>query len=336
MINIKHFITSALFGGIAGLLPNHAAAYLVFPGDRYNVIYAESIEIDPNIQYQPHDTNVVYDCTPQGCAQPGYLFVMLPSAGATGTSYQKILATMAEQGIRGIALNYENNDQIFAVCGSNDACYEESRRDKTVGTANSPYVTSYADGIVNRLSTALRQLGWNDMFDPATEALLTERIILAGDGQGAGMAAWIGKHVTLARVCQFAGTWDHISPGASDAPTLSNWVPATWLSQPSMTPASRFYGFAYRNDVIENSIDFLAQNWGALGMGSFRSLSRAPQSQMVIADEARDICEVDGQSRHQCAVNDASTPMLADGITPEYKAAWLWVCAHDLPAISAP
>lgn len=319
-----------LLAGCLLALSTGADAYLLFPGERYNIIYAESVEIDPNILYQPHDTNVVYDCTPYGCAQPDYLFVMLPSAGATGTSYHKLLSAMADRGLRAIAINYENNDQLLTICGTQDHCYDDARRDKVLGSASSTYVGSVADGLANRLSAALRQLGWNDMFDPQTEALRTERIILAGDGQGAGMAAWIGKHVPLARVCQFAGAWDHISPPASEAPTLANWVPATWLSQPSATPVSQFYGFAYKNDILDDSIDFLEQNWRALGMGNRRSIFRSPDSQIVVANESYASCDLNSQTRHECAVNDAGTPMKEDGTTPEFKEAWVYVCTHGL------
>lgn len=322
-----------MMAAVSGIFPLAAHGVLVFPSPRYTLYFAESTEIDPLIRYQPRDTNLIYDCMPAGCAYPQYLFVMLPAAGATAMSYQKILSTMADLGIRAIGLNYHNNDEIFNICGTDDVCYDIARRDKVVGSNHSPYVSSVEDGIVNRLHTTLRKAGWHDLYDPVSGEVMTQRIILAGDGQGAGMAAWTGKQVALARVCQFSGTWDHVAPAAQVTPTVDNWLAASWLRQPSATLAAQMFGFAYKNDILQNGIDLLAINWNALGMGNAgqtMSLATSPRSQMVKADELEPACEQSPQKRHECAVKDESTPMLADGRTPKYRDAWVWVCTQGL------
>ena len=62
------------------------------------------------------------------------------------------------------------------------------------------------------------------------------RIVLAGQSQGAGMAAFIAKRQAAARVILFSSPWDFV---VSDGNARRL---AAWISAPSKTPPERWFG----------------------------------------------------------------------------------------------
>lgn len=268
-------------------------------------------DTDPDIQYKPNASHVYVDCTTQVC-EP-VLFVFLPGTNGLPQNHEYILQAMADTGIRVLGLAYQNNKSIIQLCGNDDACYTQSRMDRLFGAVSSRYVDSEADGVENRLLKALQYLQWTDFYEGDT--LIQERIIYGGFSQGAGMAAMMGKHRLVQRVCMFSGPWDNINGSVS----------ASWLSEASVTPAEQFYGFSHMHDSLTNGVYYLDQNWQSLGMGSADvQLYTNLQGQKLYADETGKPCS---RSYHACSVQDENTPLDQDEL-PLYQEAWRYVCGR--------
>ena len=108
-----------------------------------------------------------------------------------------------------------------------------------------------ADAIVARLGKLLRHLaevdpahGWDRYLEDGRPRW--SRIAVAGQSQGGGMAEYLGKRETLARVLAFSGGWDHAAQRGK---------PAAWYADEPATPPERWY-YAYH--VEERFADQLA------------------------------------------------------------------------------
>lgn len=282
---------------------------------------------DPSITYQPGSYHSYKGCgSSTNC--PNLLFVFLPGTDGYAKGYQKIVETMAGSGMAAIGLNYYNlGPSLDVICKGNDQCFEQARKDRFFGSGSSIYVPSKSDGIENRLLKLLQYLKWTNFYD--ANGIRYDRIIFGGHSQGAGMAAFIGKQKLVARVCQFAGAWDHL--GEND---LSTFTPASWISKQGATPGSRFYGFNHRDDAgagsnqqnVSNTIPLLNKNWEALGMGTNWSLPlwNSPSGQKIMTTDN----DCPGVA-HTCPVVDGATPLNAYG-SPRYVSTWKYVCGANL------
>jgi len=218
---------------------------------------------------------------------------------------------MSSAGMKGVVLAYENGNSITDMCGEEDACYKESRQDRLFGSPSSTYVSSVADGIDNRLLKMLQHLKWDAFYD--ADVLLYNKIVFSGFSQGAGMAALIGKQKIVDRVCMFSGPWDH----------TSGPFPATWLSDPSQTPTTDFYGFTHMHDVMINGATFLDINWQQLGMGVDNiEVYRNLIGQRFYTDDEDSLCASD---YHACSIRDDVTPLNNLGL-PRYGSIWDYMC----------
>ncbi len=268
---------------------------------------------DSQITFKPTAEHFYYDCG-SNCLDDQTLFVFLPGTDGAPSNFQNIIRTMGATGIRAIALAYQNNDTLNSLCGTDDNCYTQARRDRVLGADGSPYVASAADGIQNRLLKALETLGWDQFHEGSS--LLYGKMILSGFSQGAGMAAWAAKKVEVSRVCMFAGPWDH----------LQGTTPASWILEASATPANRYYGFTHFDDSLPGGVQYLNLNWQSLGMGTGTDipLYTNPSGQKITTQDSDTNCKADP---HACAVSDDATPREADG-RPCYEAVWRYVCGR--------
>ena len=117
-----------------------------------------------------------------------------------------------------------------------------------------------AESIVNRLVKLLAYLdrqdpqqGWGAYLEGG--APNWSRIALAGQSQGAGMAAYIAKKQVIGRVILFSSPWDFVTSNGN-VRTL-----APWIATPSKTPPDRWFG-AYH--ARENEAGLLAKSFAAL------------------------------------------------------------------------
>ncbi|HET9237966.1 MAG TPA: hypothetical protein VFO10_11975 [Oligoflexus sp.] len=268
---------------------------------------------DPDIQFHADAEHLYYDCAPS-CSDDQILLVFFPGSDGSPDNFQKLIQSIGNTGVRAIALAYQNNGALSSICGTDDACYTNARRDRVLGAAGSTYVQSAADGIQNRLLKALKALGWNQFHDGDT--LLYSKMIFSGFSQGAGMAAWAAKKVQLQRVCLFAGPWDH----------LTGTTPASWIQEASATPSDRYYGFTHYDDSLPGGVQYLNLNWQQLGMGTGTDipLYSNPSGQKLTSKDSDARCVADP---HGCSVSDAATPLESDG-TPRYQTAWRYLCGR--------
>jgi hypothetical protein len=105
--------------------------------------------------------------------------------------------------------------------------------------------------------------------------------------------------------------------------------PALWLSQPSLTPANRYFGFTHVADDLV-PLALVSRNWTALGLsdggpqasvdgaappysGSRQLLTSAPPNPNPIGSTP--------SPTHASPVVDAFTPIDAQG-TPVYRPVW--------------
>jgi hypothetical protein len=204
-------------------------------------------DTDPAINdaLEPHVAGLA-DCA----QQRGYLMVFLPGTGGRPTSpyAQNLLNYATNNCMHAIGLNYPDARSVFADChlDRDPDCYGNWRLQKLDGIPRSPHLPNApANSIENRLLKALLYLaktypqeGWDQYLDGNT--VRWEDVIASGDSQGGGEAAMMAKIHSVARVVMFASVTDSIGTGRGPIPG--------WLSEPSATPAERYFGFAHMED----------------------------------------------------------------------------------------
>ena len=116
-----------------------------------------------------------------------------------------------------------------------------------------------AESIVNRLVEAAAYLdrnhpdsGWGSYIENGAPAW--QRIVVCGQSQGAGMAAFIAKQHAVARVILFSSPWDYVQ--RSGRQEL-----APWIALPSQTPPERWFGGYHAR---ENMADLLGRSYAQL------------------------------------------------------------------------
>jgi len=194
------------------------------------------------------------------------LLVFLTGTGGK-SEWMPFFGMAAEEGYRVISLSYRNTPAVAQVCiGSGDRlCAQNFRQKRIFGSNVSQVITDTpADSIVNRLTKLLRYLSATDEAGRWGEYLadgqpLWSRITVAGQSQGGGMAAFLAKKHTVARVIIFSGGWDNQGqPG----PVQPGGI-AAWYSMPSATPAAVWYGTYH---VQEENAAVIEKTYGALSI----------------------------------------------------------------------
>jgi hypothetical protein len=271
-------------------------------------------DTDSTILYNPTANHLYRECDSGSCINDQLLFVFFPGSDGLPQDHTKIAEVIGKTGIRVLVLAYQNNGSLQTICGTTDSCYSNARQARFIGAASSAYVMSLADGVANRLLKALQALGWSQFYSGST--IYWSKIIVGGFSQGAGMAAWTGKNYSVARVCQFSGTWDHTIGTTS----------ATWLSGASVTSSNLFYGFTHQEDSLTNGVSYLDINWQALGMGagSYQLYTASMTGQKMYANDTDASCVANA---HGCSVLDSATPNNIDG-SPKYSSVWKYVCGR--------
>jgi hypothetical protein len=188
------------------------------------------------------------------------LVVFLSGTGGKPANTLPLLRVVAGQGYRVIGLAYDNDPAVVQVCtrDPDPDCAGDFREMRVFGTGKSKTVNNpVAEAIVPRLVALLRSLdhahpkeGWGRHLDgdhPRWDSL-----VLAGQSQGAGMAAWIAKRHLIRRVVLFSCPWE-----------TSSGKPAPWISGPSATPIARWQA-AYNKR--EATVPLITAAYAALGL----------------------------------------------------------------------
>jgi hypothetical protein len=214
-------------------------------------------EADPAITRFDEPNFIVFD---EQTAPGSQLVVFLPGTDGKPGNAAHLLRLVAAQGYRVIGLEYNDDPAVVQVCPRipDPACSGDFRRRRIFGgEGRSPVENTQAETIVNRLVTLLGYLQEHDSARRWDGYLLNgepnwSRIVVSGLSQGAGMAAYIAKHKSVARVVLFSSPWDFQRSSQRLAP---------WLIDPSATPPERWFAEYHRR---ENTAALIARAYQAL------------------------------------------------------------------------
>ena len=243
------------FGALAVL-----GALLASGGVRADMVVQEirPSEADPAITRFNEPNVIVFDDQTPPEAQ---LAVFLPGTDGRPGNSVHLLRVVAAQGYRVIGLEYNDDPAVIQVCPRNPdpGCSGNFRRHRVFGgNAWSPVENTQAETIVNRLVSLLRFLQSRDAAGQWDAYLAGDepnwsRIVVSGLSQGAGMAAYIAKHKSVARVVLFSSPWDF--------QRTSSQRLAPWLTDPSATAPERWFAEYHRR---ENTAALIARAYQVL------------------------------------------------------------------------
>lgn len=167
-------------------------------------------------------------------------------------------------GHRVISVSYNTGEAIQQVCPNNPDtdCAAKARQKRLYGTNTINVIDDEPqDAIVPRLVWLLKYLDreypreqWGRYLTDDT--IHWGRVIVTGQSQGAGMAAYLAQEHAVARAVLFSSPWDSFGGKGGRSPTL-----APWLSRPSATPHTRWYA-GYHGK--ENTAPLIARAYAAL------------------------------------------------------------------------
>lgn len=199
---------------------------------------------------------------------PGPLLVFIPGTGGetpkTAKTEQAFIGTALAHGYRVIVLSYIDTPAIAQVCtkrvlANDPACAEQVRQKRAFGDDTTARINDAPqDAIVHRLTALIRYLAAHDAGDHWEQYLAGTRlnwraIVLSGQSQGGGMAAYIAKRIAIGGVIDFSGGWDMRSDDDI----------ASWYSTPSATPPERWYGTYHVDEKFASAI---AASYRAMGI----------------------------------------------------------------------
>lgn len=230
-------------------LPAHAQQPLCQSNERFIVYCVRPSETNPQIARfdDPHYITMARGAA--GRDEP--LLVFMPGTNGKPPGAIDFVRTAAENGYRVISLEYNDDTSIAVYCPSNGGppCSARFRHMRIYGnsTLDPSIDNTRAEAIVERLYALLRWLdrnhpdeNWARYYDQ--QGMIWERIALAGQSQGAGMAAFIGKQKLVNRIILFSSPWDfYRGPNGR--------ILAPWLAWPTTTPLDRWYAGYNRREA---------------------------------------------------------------------------------------
>lgn len=275
---------------------------------------------DPDIN-TANDPHVAVNPVPTVPAK-GKLFVFLPGTGGVPTMQQLVLGTAASRGYHAIGLAYPNPTAVGVLCADDaDAeCFWDVRREVITGINTSLRLqVTPANAIINRLEKLLQYLDtrfpserWGPFLNSGR--IDWSKVTLAGHSQGGGHVGVLAKLVALDRAVYFS------SP--ADWRQVAN-VPATWLSRPNVTAASRQYAFIHEQDQLVPVAEARA-NWLALGLGALGPVTSVDGAAAPYGNSHQLTTRATpllAGSFHGATVVDAATPRTTAS-TPAFAPVW--------------
>jgi hypothetical protein len=165
----------------------------------------------------------------------------------------RLLQVAASLGYRVIGLEYNDFPAVNPVCRgfASPSCFGHFRQERVFGNDSSAIVFNpSAESIVNRLIKLLIYLREHDDRTIWGSYIIDgrpnwSRIVLSGFSQGAGMAAFIAKQQSVARVVLFSSPWDVVRPSGSPAP---------WIFAHSATPPERWFAEYHRRENMAKAL----------------------------------------------------------------------------------
>ncbi|MCL5127082.1 hypothetical protein [Algibacter sp. L4_22] len=231
-----------------------------FP-EEYTVLNIEPSKTDSRIKEANSSHLVAYNPN----TKQGKLFFFMPGTGGIALKGpRKLFSTAINQGYHVINISYINQPAVAQICKGkileeNSNCTEEFRTKRIYGNnAFSLINDKPQDAIVNRLTKLLIYLtehdkkgNWSIYLENGTPKW--SKIVVSGQSQGGGMAAFIAKQHLVNRVIDFSGGWDY-----SAKPKIAKWYYST-----SVTPLNRWYGTYHTTEPLANIIK---ESYDAMGI----------------------------------------------------------------------
>jgi hypothetical protein len=293
---------------------SHRVLYLVRPADT-----------DLDIDHFLKDHYVMYN---RVVPQNGKLFLFLPGTWANPRSYQLVLDEATRAGYKAVGLEYPDDtpdpgsSAVGQIClrDPDPGCAARVRQVRVAGgDAGSEVGVTRPNSIENRLAKLLAFLGREHPGD-GWGAYLTgnsvtwTRVAVGGHSQGAGMAAFIGKHHTVARVALWSGPADYVPATHSLAP---------WISGPSATPPALWYGMIHQDEPGAQRLLAAYSALGIPGHPVIVSTDVPAGVHQFIATLSPQPGVVAGPfgAAHSSIVVDRLTPRAQDG-RPAYAGVW--------------
>jgi len=222
-------------------------------------------DTDPAIntyQKRPYDHFVYY--SPASVKQ-NLLFVFLPGTGARGGAGKDLNEFAAQMGYHVINLIYPDSIAMAQICkfGTDKYCYDLLRDELAFGTDRHPALTiDQPNSIIHRLTVLVKFLqqkypdeNWGQFIEQGQ--LKWNKIVLAGQSQGGGHAAYLAKKFEVARVLMFGSPKDY--------GTYTGM--AEWLKTDFKTHANRFFGFSHTGDNVGCTFEQQVEIFTKMKMG---------------------------------------------------------------------
>ena len=279
---------------------------------------------DPAINVSLADHYVWLDTTARGNPK---LLVFMPGTNNVPSSWTRLGREAARLGYHVIGLSYQNTVEVIGVCtGSPDPdCSGNMRREILDGSDVSGLVTvTWANSIDNRVAKLLAYLdghypaeGWSRFLN-ADSTPKWSQIAVAGQSQGAGQAALIGKLRLVDRVVMFSGPPDLRVPGQVDA-----WVVI------GKTPAAKYFALFHQHDHVVAGIRTNLAAFDLLRFGDpvVVETSEPPYGEThVLTTDLRPTLGCDRPNPHQSTAKNNNTPLTATpDSTPLLRDAWRYL-----------
>lgn len=292
-----------------------------------------------NLHVSPGDTgdgiaNVLgedrahYVLQPEAAGRHNVLVIFLGGTGSTPSDYSAIADHVSNLGFAVVDLRYPDGRLVGAFCNASDACFTNLRGETCFGAA-----TAYASGsptydskiigvdaansIIGRTVAVIDYMAtlggdrdpdyWRQFLiaDPQSPYMSRHfgpaypdwsKIIIAGHSQGGGDAAFIGLHLpagsALRRVVMLSAPNDNVD----------ELISASWISQPSATPLSRFWGLRAANEGLYGS--FISKNWRLLGGAGSGGVGGDDEDEVDVGDGSGD-----PQGSHRLVLDSRGAPL---------------------------
>ena len=167
--------------------------------------------------------------------------------------------TALSQGYRIVALSYITVPAIAQVCvgdvlDSDIDCAARFRQRRIYGDNDFSLIRDEPqDAIIPRFFKLLQWLekndadgNWSQYINTKESKPMWNKIVIAGQSQGGGMAAFIGQHETLAGVISFSGGWDYSNSKEKKI--------AAWYFNKAQTPLKNWYVTYHVNEMAAKQL----------------------------------------------------------------------------------
>jgi len=227
----------------------------------YKTLRIKPSEADPRVHAWDSVHVVYYD---PKIKNNKILLWLTGTNGSTKNVPTKFFKTALDQGYRIVALSFMSTPGVSQLCVGNRLkdnadCAAQFRRKRTYGDNNFSGIPDQPqDAIIPRLVKLLQYLSkndkeghWSQYLDDQAGKPAWNRIAIAGQSQGGGMAEYIAQNEKVSRIISFSGGWDY-----SDS---KNKKIAGWYAQKFTTPLENLYATYHTKEAAATELAEICQ-----------------------------------------------------------------------------